>query len=410
MATTLRLPPSYSRVVAPITQHLKRKQGFSAKNARAAKMAGKQQVIKSDHHPVSVLTHGIKIFSWNMLAHTHRYNQFLNIQEGPLIFQARQTAGQTRVHVFYSKLAAHLQETLKDRPELQDLTDGRLLSYKDPDIKRALFDSIFPTGIEDFDTVFQEVQVLGSEAEFEFLVACGEALYWDRSIHGGYLDIEKRRENLKSDTLLITKMREHEILTLQECYDPQTVLKLINQNNNRYSLLRYQVPSKNNSNDDNCCIIYDHTQWNLENSASFALEKKKPCILAIFTSRVDPSQKINVGSIHHPGAKPAHFKSYTLEILDQLKNLGPTFRLRDPIAILGDFNATVQSHSHANHDKQLKSNFNFYPPPRPTMRGLDHNRFFTAIDMCWSNDLKTNSKNIDLSIEYEDIKKGNQTN
>ena len=211
------------------------------------------------------------------------------------------------------------------------------------------------------------------DPEFELAIKHSMEIVYHIKNKNGSLRWKNRFELLANDKDLLSDLKSHDIICLQECNDPDQIVDLLNSGSDKYDFIKHNIRKGSL---DNCVIIYDKNRFKLIENTKFALgNSKKPAILASFEDKNHQSKPCVIGSIHHPGGDYYEMDKVQDEALKLINGV-----FNAPIMILGDHNNTKQEFSHNRVDGVL---FETTGPKTGTMAGIDHGLSKdSSIDLC----------------------------
>lgn len=339
----------------------------------------------SDHMPISIKfsdnNEKINMASWNMLADVHLGNYYRNVKIFEILENdasiPKENAFKQRGHWLLSYIAQALlkqgNEIIIQESELEQLIEQIDLSKERSPAKAK----------DDARRIMQHYTNPDSPHREEFIQSIIHSVEIEYAKTHGYLKWEHRFDLIKNNKILISQLGKKDILSFQECTNPNDMLQLLRTTTGKnYKMIQHKVSERTN---DHCVIIYDADKFDIAKNINgenevlkFGLNNNtKPCMLARFFPKNDNELKpFIVGSIHHPGGKENDIK----EILAQVEKLNPDKSQNDNVFILGDYN-----HEQHFFKEALPENFNMIMPSKGTMAGPDFGSKNKAIDGILTN-------------------------
>lgn len=337
----------------------------------------------SDHLPIQARVQAPRIgsidaISWNLLADDHLYNNFMNISGTQHLFEALGSPNSptnlyggspsaNRLYHFFSELGQFLYERQIDN-HLQikaSLLDDFLVQQpsllarsRDPEKMAALQSACHSSR----QAIIELLKDAHHPSAHEFNLSIMHALELTYHIKQGELKWSSRFNRLKNDNTLVSRLRQADMLSFQECTNPNDMALLLNAEHKKFSMVAHRINERTN---DHCVIMYDALRFDsVGEPVRFAIEGKKPGIIITLKDRKSGKQ-IQVGSIHHPGGNENHLET----IMGHLK-------ANMPYLLLGDF----------NHTSDFFTHHTFHTPNHlGTMAGNDHQQINKAIDGLFTN-------------------------
>lgn len=379
----------------------------------------------SDHLPVSheIISEEtgdiILVASWNILSETHHNNSYLSIS----------LPDELQSPTAYTKLAYYQQgDRLSTAWLLYDLAEEIANSALFNNEYREAFLTGSPKGMDRFfqflekypyletadlklSRFYSEEQNKSRRIESrEFLANlarsmiqqsiqqnglgdCGELyamaisafkLHYSINGSGGSIKLNHRHKAFANNTKILSKLRKHDFICLQECSDPDFVLQRLNKKSSKkYDYIAHKANDRP-GNKDYCVILFDTNKWQIKSTKLFTLHaNKKPEILAKFSAKsslnISNLDDIIVGSLHYPGGNQNTNELITVR--DVLSELNPDGQ--SSYIMVGDFNQLPESLEEKS--RTLGKQSRVVAPKGGTMSGSD-----------WGN--KFNGKTIDMSI------------
>lgn len=356
----------------------------------------------SDHFPVMWKDElsEISVLSWNMLSDTHLYNSFLNVANINS-FSATLQENEDLKDTYYAK---RLNSFFYELSEFARLNQGF-----DEEVKRFYYS---PEHFQEFinsDYFYSrdlsneqkrerilERQALGdwflnlpaptagaAEAlcSKDFSTSIAHSLQILHFIEYGGLKWSERKKSIlpKATETMKNILASAGFICLQECTDPQDIMSMINETitpqmsagkDDEYGMLVYKVDPESSST-DHCVIIYNKSIYELNERQDLSLAHgKKPAIIARFTYKNNESEKVTIGSIHHPGGRENDMH----RIMRAIERLPAS-----TIAVAGDFNHTEDFFT--GHTGSLK----IFSAPSGTMAAGDFGNKGKPIDLVIAN-------------------------
>lgn len=343
----------------------------------------------SDHLPIaaSIETEkktAISLISWNLLADTHLYNNFMNVTGTCEFFDAIQqnfheniyctpgSAKQNKLYHYFSELARFLYEnldvnTVTISPELlekfSDITyfdqyPSHLARSRNPTVverkKISVLDARRKMGAILLDTSHPN--------HHEFRLAIQHSLELYHHIEYGALRWENRFPIIQNNQSLIEQLRNTDFLCFQECTAPEDFKKI----ELPHTMITHRI---NQTTNDHCVLAYDEKKFRLIDTVTGALSGHKPFIIGKFQNIIT-DEFIILGSIHYPGDN----HRYTNEILEAIEALktSPNEKKID-FFVAGDYN-------HTQEFFQQEECLRMHYPQLGTMAGSDYGNINNAID------------------------------
>lgn len=319
--------------------------------------------IISDHIPILYSfpseTNNTKIFSWNLLADTHKNNNYQNIEIPESIHQIPKndleyfyTKNKISATWLYYDLSTEIYLSKKFSNEIiiNEILLGSkqgieyLLSFLNEEYKQSK--------LADLKKDHQDIEQSQRNREIarnalikhinslphqevcnsDIYSSIVKALKINHTINKGSLSIANRETTLINNDKLLKKISENDFLILQECFNPKLINEKINVqaiNNKKFNYIEHRC----NNNDDYCSIMYDSSKYTAKNVEKFHLGRNKPCIMVSFTHNTN-NHSLIMCSIHYPGEeKGTENLSKIISLIDKIN----TNNTKD-IFIGGDFN------------------------------------------------------------------------
>jgi endonuclease/exonuclease/phosphatase family metal-dependent hydrolase len=356
----------------------------------------------SDHLPIYIkLNLGLSehhLFSWNLLADVHLYNNFLNISGSQLLAQlidaqpgfdknSYYSKTENKLFYFLAELAQYLYvhkmhlhsitpDFLRDFIHI-DSQPSQLARSRNPNLVKEKIIQIETSRAEIIELFIQAIFVTEQhKSEFELMLKHALELIYHIQDEEGALRWKNRYRLLQTNKALLSKMRSQDIILLQEATNPKNILALLP---THYRLIEHKLDANTT---DHCAIIYNENKYELLKEAKLNLEGKKPYIIAQLKNRVT-QENFMIASIHHPGG----IHDWRMQIVEQTQQLAEEKAL--PTFIAGDFN-----HCEENFTAGETNSFAMLYPKTGTSAGSDYGNLNKAIDA-----LFTNEKSRVLNIE-----------
>ncbi|KTD66908.1 hypothetical protein Lste_3114 [Legionella steelei] len=349
----------------------------------------------SDHFPIQITAkcsnnQSYSVFSWNLLADVHLYNDFKDISESHFFEETISKLSTDNIYFnerandlfyFFSELGQYLytkcvkNTIVINRQLLDDFVslDQQMskLSWSANQViaknrrqqiekSRKLIIELMKDTMHPYAHKFQSA-----------IKHCIELIHQIQNPNG-VLRWESRFKLIKHNKSLIQQMIRDDFICLQECTTPEDIYNLLIAQGKSSKMLVYSI---NKNTNDHCVLLYDDTQFKLVGDPIYhALDDKKPCIFAQF-KHVITNHKVIIASIHHPGGN----HDYVNELFNQINQL----RVRDfseaDYMVIGDYNHTKDFFS------QHGLKYPIYYPSKCTMAGKDFGNINHAIDAVITN-------------------------
>jgi hypothetical protein len=354
----------------------------------------------SDHLPFvahvkhSTLTE-LNFMSWNLLADTHLYNNFMNIsgsaQLAELIKEAHPEGNvyyqnDNKLFYFFAELARFIhknnaQDKIKITKELlltfvSTEQEGSNLA-RSRDIQAAIEKKkqVEAARLQIVNILINEMQLDNDEqptqAGGELKIAIQhsvELMHHIENTHGT-LQWGNRFARIKGNKPLVDKIVSMDFICLQECTNPNDIRDLLSSKKTNHTVLSYNIDNSR----DHAVLVYDTEKFELiGDPVKYALEGKKPAIFAKFKSH-NTGEVLVVASIHHPGGK----HNLMQDLLQQVELLRVDQHASAPFYILGDYNHT---HEFFQARAEVISSYQMIYPATGTMAGSDYGNVNKAID------------------------------
>ncbi|HHR5905989.1 TPA: hypothetical protein ACS7ZB_003186 [Providencia alcalifaciens] len=322
----------------------------------------KPQVI-SDHMPIFYSfpseKNNTKIFSWNLLADTHKNNNYQNIEIPKSIY----TIPKNELEYFYTKnkisatwlyydlsTEIYLSKNFSKKNIINEILLGSnkgveyLLSFLNKEYKQSRLADL-KKGHQDIEQSLRNREIARNSlikninslphnelCNSDIYSSIVKALKINHTINNGSLSIANREKTLINNDKLLRKISENDFLILQECFNPKSINEKINTqtiNNKKFNYIEHKC----NNSDDYCSIMYDSSKYTAKCVEKSHLGRNKPCIMGLFTNNTN-NHSLIMCSIHYPGEeKNTENLSKIISLIDRV-NIDNT----EDIYIGGDFN------------------------------------------------------------------------
>lgn len=348
----------------------------------------------SDHLPIHAFVNPsnssqLQVMSWNLLADSHLYNNFMNISGSHLLANEILNAGVKNIYIsqdsnmlyhFFSELSQFLYERRKgDSVQISstllrefvklDNQPSRLTRSRSPEAAKEKERLAEASRQQIIDLMLN----VGHEHHGEFKLAVQHSLELIHHILGdqGALQWKNRFERINQNRKLKFEMSKMDFICLQECTLPKDIVKMLNYFEDHFGLITHRTDTRS---DDHCAILFDQKSYVLEKQINYAIDNKKPAIFARFYPKGHPDKAFIIASIHYPGGNH-HVMDVLLEQIESLK-LDKNEKI--DFFMLGDFNHTADFFEDS-------SALNFAFPIRGTMAGSDYGNTNQSIDALVTN-------------------------
>jgi hypothetical protein len=354
----------------------------------------------SDHLPfVANVKHSAQtefnLMSWNLLADTHLYNNFMNISGAVQLAELIQDAhpegnvyyhNDNKLFYFFSELARFLhkkqsEDKIKITKELlhafvsTEQEGSNLARSRDLQVAIEKTRQVETARLQIVNIMINEMNLDNddkpTQAGNELKLAIQHSVELMHHIENtnGTLQWSNRFARIKGNQPLVTKIASMDFLCLQECTNPNDIRDLLSVQKTKHVVISYNIVNSR----DHAVLVYDAEKFVLIGEpVKYALEGKKPSIFAKFKNR-NTDEVFVVASIHHPGGK----HNLMNELLQQVALLRVGQDASVPFYILGDYNHTREFFQ-ANTEG-VTSHQMIYPVTG-TMAGSDYGNVNKAID------------------------------
>lgn len=348
----------------------------------------------SDHLPISAFVNpssapSMRLMSWNLLADSHLYNNFMNITGSHLLAQEILQSGQENLYVskqsnmlyhFFSELSQFLYKTAAQNTvrinekilrEFIKLSNqpSRLTRSRNPETAKQKEKLAQISRQQIIDLMLNSKHQ--HHADFKLAIEHSLELVHHILSEQGALKWKNRFTHIMQNQKLLREMHKMDFICLQECTSPKDMIMLLNHFEERFGLLSHQTDPRS---DDHCAILFDQQKFVLETKINYAIEGKKPAIFARFHPKGKPEQAFIVASIHYPGGNH-HLMKALQEQIDALKKASDE---KIEFFMLGDFN-------HTEDFFEESKTHNIVFPNMGTMAGSDYGNTNEAIDALTTN-------------------------
>src|SRR3990167_492628 len=205
----------------------------------------------SDHLPVSFSFQGKQCLTWNLLADKYLVNSFFNLSGLNLLAEKISATNgyHNRCHIFMKDFASFLLEKWDG--------DGGSVKITHDDF--AEFISMGDQGLgkdrEEMATIICDTSDVNHP---EYLMCLEHALQMQLLLDSGALSWKKRLQLIAENKELVATLKQHDFVCLQECTEPNDILKLMQSKNSQYRVITHTVEDNTN---DHCAIIYDANKF-----------------------------------------------------------------------------------------------------------------------------------------------------
>lgn len=345
----------------------------------------------SDHLPLSVkdTEEKLNLVSWNLLAEAHLYNNFMNISGTNFLIDSLKKAypcgnlyfnsKENKMFFFFAELAEFFYKNIYKQkiiitPQLLEKfistkeQSSQLIGSSNPSDKKSLIEK---SRTEMVRILTQEIFSNSSSYKNEFILSIKHCLELISNIKrkAGALKWNNRFTLIKENPLLVKQLQQADFLCLQECSEPNDIIKLFKKSD-PVAMLIHRIDNKIK---DYCVLIYNKNKFKLLGMPTLlALDGKKPCILAKFQDLATKRTFI-IASIHHPGGKHNH-----LDLL--LREIEKLSQEPIPFYMVGDYN-----HTQPFFQEHMPNQFSMFYPAQGTLAGSDYGNNNLAVDAVVTN-------------------------
>jgi hypothetical protein len=342
----------------------------------------------------------LNLMSWNLLADTHLYNNFMNISgtahlaaliknahsEGNVYYQH-----DNKLFYFFAELARflhknQLQGKIKITKELlrdfvsTERQGSNLASSRDQQAAIEKTRQVEAARLQIVTILVNEMKLDSGEnptqagSELKLAIQHSLELMYHIENIDGTLQWANRFARIKSNQPLVDKIASMDFLCLQECTNPHDIRDLLSKQKTSHAVISYNIDNSS----DHAVLIYDAEKFALlDEPVKYVLEGKKPGIFAKFKNSAT-NEVFVVASIHHPGGKHNHMK----DLLQQVDLLRSGSHNSVPFYILGDYNHT---HEFFQTNALDVASHQMIYPATGTMAGADYGNVNKAIDAIVTN-------------------------
>ncbi len=354
----------------------------------------------SDHLPIVATTKTAKntplsLVSWNLLADSHLYNNFMNVSGTKEFFRAIQkseessdniycaggTEKQNKLYHYFSELAKFLYENQAngviniDAKRLDEFSDIALFDKYPSHLARSRTPAIAEENKMKVMNARKKMSKILLDPlhpeHHEFRLAIQHSIELYHHIEHGALKWKNRFPLIQKNQALIAQLQQADFVCFQECTSPDD-FKAINL---PQTFITHRI---NQTTNDNCVLAYDDKKFELMNTVKGALgghkdsqgkmsPGNKPFIFGRFKHR-ETGEEMIMGSVHYPGGEH-HCVPEILESIESLKRFSDE---KIDFFVAGDYNHTQEFFE--------GNGYKMHYPQLGTMAGSDYENMNNAID------------------------------
>jgi len=363
--------------------HLQRKLSNPARHGVNTSVYGLVTLGISDHLPITFNFLNYNVLSWNMLANTHLYNALHNVTGLQDLTKSCSDANsyKRRMIHFLADFSRFIMKTNQDgngEIKLSTVLFDEYIKMKADNAKPEEKDKLKKDLAELRDVIMEDKNTYAHTINHAVSIVY-------QIEHG---ELSKRTALLLENKKLLSDMVKKDIICLQECTNPDEILKMLNGNGQKFNMIKHRV-NEHRSNTDHCVIIYNSEKLEISSKNSQpqvikgALDTRpdgsggKPYIMARFKDT--NGEEFIAGSIHHPGGGKNELEHLNTE----MESLKISKNEEIPIFSAGDFNnADVKINEMLNQTAADKKNLalTYITTNEGTMAGPDYGNQNLSID------------------------------
>lgn len=345
----------------------------------------------SDHVPIKMFGNlgefSTNLISWNLLADTHLYNNFMNITGTQQLLSAISeyniyggSENANKLYHYFSEIGqflynnrinnqvVRLDKTLLEQFNSLEHCESLLTRSRDPIITKKK-NAQTKESREEIAHILLNPEHENAH-EFQLAIQHSVDLIYHIKHDDGALKWSNRFKKLQNNKELISTLIDADFICLQECTNPDDIQSLLPKKH----CLMHRV---NETTNDHCVLFYDHNKFKIIGEPLFfGLDHgKKPCIIARFEN-IEFGTPLIVGSIHYPGGT----EYFSQEIIDKINLLKLTVAENILFYLPGDYN-----HSFEFFNASPSLEYQLVYPALGTMAGADYGNNNKSIDAVLTN-------------------------